>query len=420
MKHLIARTVAASGRHIWLWHHRNVLKKTCRAERPRLLVDVSAIIRHDAQTGIQRVVRAVWSELSKRAEESFEIVPVFAAQSHGYCYAPTDFLYRSRSPVGGPVIAGTGDVFLGLDLSAHLLPKYSRQLRTWRQNGATICVVVYDVLPLVRPEWFSRQAVRRFRKWFDVLRTEVDLAFCISEQVGRELCQELAVAGVVEGPSIARLQMGGDIGASLPSHGVCEAEQALLDRLRFRPAILMVGTVEPRKGYDIALAAFEHLWSARPKDAPDLVIVGRPGWKTERLQRRIRSHPQHGKRLHWLDKVSDEALCGFYDACRAVFMASKAEGFGLPLLEAAAHRRFILARDLPVFREQSLTNVLYFSDDRAAALSERLMDLLGTALRGVAPVIDLPLWSDCVDRLLIEIGLEKRGSAPRTRLREVS
>jgi glycosyltransferase involved in cell wall biosynthesis len=281
-------------------------------------------------------------------------------------------------------------------------------------------VVVYDVLPLVRPEWFSRQAVRHFRKWFDVLRTEVDRVICISDQVGRELCHELAIAGTTDGPSIGRLQMGSDIGASLPSYGVCEAEQRLIDRLRFRPAILMVGTIEPRKGYDIALRAFEYLWSTRPKDAPDLIIVGKPGWKTEGLQRRIRSHPQNGKRLHWLDRVSDEALSDFYEGCRAVFMASRGEGFGLPLLEAAAHRRFILARDLPVFREQSLPHVLYFSDDRAAALGERLMDLLSAAVRGIAPVIDLPTWSDCVDHLLIDIGLEDRESESRTRLREAS
>jgi len=404
----LARRAAASARHAWFWRHRNLLQNAGHGERPRLLVDVSAIIQHDAQTGIQRVVRAVWSELSRRADGFFDVAPVYATQAHGYCYAPPDFLERSRSLSREPVGAGPGDVFLGLDLSAHLLPKYQRQLRGWRRNGATVSLVVYDVLPLVRPEWFSRQSVGHFRKWFEMLRVEADQAICISEQVARELCEELAIAGAIDRPSIGRLHMGGDISASLPSHGMSDATRQLLQGLPFRPAILMVGTIEPRKGYDIALGAFEHLWKTRPKDAPDLIIVGKPGWKTERLQDRLRTHPQHGRRLHWLDRVSDEALCGFYEGCRGVFMTSRAEGFGLPLIEAAAHRRYILARDLAVFREQRLPNVLYFDDDRPTALGERLMDLLNAGQRGPAPATDLPSWTDCVDRLLIEIGTHQR------------
>ena len=375
--------------------------------RQRLLVDVSAIMQHDAQTGIQRVVRAVWSELSRRRDRALDVVPVYATKAHGYCYAPPDFLQRTLSFPREVVAAGKGDVFLGLDLSAHLLPKYRAQLRGWRQAGATVNLVAYDVLPLVRPEWFSRQSVSHFREWFDLLRTEADQAVCISDQVARELCEQLAIAGAIDRPSIGRLQMGGDISASLPSSGLSDATRQLLNRLPFRPAILMVGTIEPRKGYDIGLGAFEHLWETRPKDAPDLIIVGRPGWKTQRLQERLRSHSQFGKRLHWLDNVSDEALCAFYDGCRGVLMASRGEGFGLPLIEAAAHKRFILARDLAVFREQRLPNVLYFEDDRPAALGDRLMHLVDIAHGGPAPAADLPSWSDCVDRLLVEMGLRR-------------
>jgi glycosyltransferase involved in cell wall biosynthesis len=165
----------------------------------------------------------------------------------------------------------------------------------------------------------------------------------------------------------------------------------------------MVGTVEPRKGYDVAVAAFEHLWRTRPIDAPDLVIVGKSGWKTTAFQQYLRSHPERGKRLHWLDSITDEGLCLFYEECRGVFMASRGEGFGLPLIEAAMHGRHILARDLPVFREQGLSNVLYFSDDDPAALSDRLMELVQSGeAKGAA---SLPTWSDCVDGLLRQIGL---------------
>src|SRR5690242_5347994 len=116
-------------RQAWLWRNRRGFGDLLSTDAPRLLVDVSAIMRHDAQTGIQRVVRAVWSELRRRSGAGFEVLPVFANTSHGYCYAPVDFLQSklvTASPT--PVCVRPGDKFLGLDLSAHLLPKYRRQV----------------------------------------------------------------------------------------------------------------------------------------------------------------------------------------------------------------------------------------------------------------------------------------------------
>ena len=126
--------------------------------------------------------------------------------------------------------------------------------------------------------------------------------------------------------------------------------------------VLMVGTIEPRKGYDAALAAFEHLWSEMGEGAPSLMIVGKPDRQTDALQMRIRNHPEHGRRLHWLEEVSDEALAQFYRACDAALLASAGEGFGLPV-RSALHRRWVLVRDLPVFREQRLPNLRYFTED---------------------------------------------------------
>ena len=109
----------------WLWRHRRKFGDWTLPNQPRLLVDVSEIIRHDAQTGIQRVVRAVWLELQRRDGNGFTLVPVYATRSHGYCYAPANFLDFPRiGDLREPVRVHSGDRFLGLDLSAHVLPKY--------------------------------------------------------------------------------------------------------------------------------------------------------------------------------------------------------------------------------------------------------------------------------------------------------
>ena len=200
-------------------------------------------------------------------------------------------------------------MFLGLDLSAHLLPRHQSQLLKWKRSGAALHLMVYDLLPLQNPEWFNAKTTRNFSRWIQWVAVYADSAICISEFVKVELAAWLAArfglpAGALPTSTIV---LGADIEASAPSDGLPPDADFLLARLRTTPAVLMVGTIEPRKGYDQALAAFERLWQ-QPGKAPLLVIAGRPGWKTDALQKTLRAHPQAGKRLIWLDDASDEFL----------------------------------------------------------------------------------------------------------------
>jgi glycosyltransferase involved in cell wall biosynthesis len=396
-----------SARSSWLYRNRQAFRETKCGRRPRLLTDVSVIMRHDAQTGIQRVVRAVWSNLLERSGTTFDLVPVFATHTHGYRFARLDFLglpTAERLP-GETVGVQPGDKFLGLDLSAHLLPTYRRQLSSWREAGATTHLIVYDLLPIYRPHWFNRQTVRNFKRWIEIVRDQCDQALCISDHVAQELEAYLTEFG--RRPNIGRIKLAGDIEGSLPSRGIGDSLAETIDRVRQMPTILMVGTIEPRKGYDVALSAFEYLWQTLGKNAPALVIVGKPGWRTEGLQDLIRRHPEQGKRLFWLENASDDGLGRLYEACSAVFLASHAEGFGLPAMEAAMHGRYVLVRDLPVFREQQLPNLSFFSDDSPPALAMALATLLHRTTSPVAKSA-LPSWDDCVNDLLVELGLQER------------
>lgn len=70
----------------------------------------------------------------------------------------------------------------------------------------------------------------------------------------------------------------------------------------------------------------------------------------------------------WLESVSDEFLQGLYDHAAGLLVTSKGEGFGLPLIEALAHGRRVLARDLPVFRELAAPGITFFNSDSRAKL----------------------------------------------------
>jgi glycosyltransferase involved in cell wall biosynthesis len=193
--------------------------------------------------------------------------------------------------------------------------------------------------------------------------------------------------------------LSGDI-----SKGIDQGQQTeihdLLERVKKRPSILMVGTIEPRKGYAQALSAFEQLW----KEGRDvnLVIVGKTGWKTEDLVLRLRKHPEAGKRLIWVENASDEILFAMYDAVNGLLMASEGEGFGLPIAEAAQFRKPILARNIPVFREVAEGNALYFTGTTGKDLAAAISAWFDLVQKGRAPFSDkIPLlgWPDSARQL---------------------
>jgi len=166
----------------------------------------------------------------------------------------------------------------------------------------------------------------------------------------------------------------------------------------------MVGTLEPRKGYDLAIAAFERLWQTDHTIL--LVIVGKPGWKTEAVQERLRLHVERNKKIFWFNKASDELLQSLYQAATGVLLASEAEGFGLPLIEAMQHGKPILVRDIPVFREITELNATFFDEH---SIDERLEDWLQLIQRHECALHKphLKTWPESVDTLKSILSLTK-------------
>lgn len=387
------------------------------ATTKQLLVDVSVIYQSDARTGIQRVVRSLLLQLLATPLVGYCVCPVFATRQQCYHHASNDQMtWPEHEPESmemipaKPVNAQNGDIFLGLDLAANLLPRHHAQLLGWKRKGVKVHVMVYDLLPLQHPQWFSTKTTRNFQRWIRLLAVYADNAICISESVRCEFSTWMngkfgLHANVLPTSTIV---LGADIAASAPSGGLPVDGEFLLARLRSTPAVLMVGTLEPRKGYDQALAAFELLWDQN-SIAPVLIILGRPGWKTEALQATLRNHAQAGKKLIWLEDASDEFLSRLYGACKGVLSASRAEGFGLPLIEAALHGKPILARDISVFREVQVNGISYFNGDTPAGLAIAITDWLKQS-KVMPPSqypLSLPTWQLSAKQLIKALGLHE-------------
>lgn len=357
---------------------------------PRLYVDVSTIFRHDSGTGIQRVVRALMRYLAAEQGAGFHLVPVVATRKHPYRaltmrqWREQDFAAVRTARALAP---RRGDIFLGLDLSAHLLPRHDLQIGWLKSRGVTVAVLVYDLLPHQMPDYFTKKNVGNFHRWLRMLVRRADRILCISASVRNDVEAFFASAAPksLARPRFTHIPLGGDLASTFPTRGVATAQRALIDRLAGSTLLLMVGTVEPRKGYDVALDAMEILWADDRHRDLCLVLIGQQGWRSAALEKRIADHPERDRRLFRLGDVSDEGLELFYRRCDGVMMMSRAEGFGLPVIEALQHGKPVLARDLPVFRELSdQSGIAYFQDESPPALSDAIARWLVTKPVAVA------------------------------------
>ena len=249
----------------------------------------------------------------------------------------------------------------------------------YRNLGVKIFFLVHDLLPVRMPNMFPPGADAGHAEWLRAI-ANFDGAIGVTKAVADDLSVYLGeknlTAGQRRGFKVAWSHHGADISSAAPSKGLPDDTKRVLGVLKSRPTFLMVGTVEPRKGYLQTLEAFSLLWDQGCE--ANLVIVGREGWvglpdearrTIPETVRRLRNHPELGKRLIWLEGVSDEYLEEIYSACNCLIAASEGEGFGLPLIEAAQHKLPIIARDIPVFREVASEYAYYFDADTPADLA---------------------------------------------------
>lgn len=377
----------------------------------QLLVDISILWRRDAGTGIQRVVRALSEQLTDADIGDYKLCFVAATRRQSYCYLEPDSGNEGRLHMAGRIKPGFGDIFLGLDLSSRILPRHERQVKAWRKKGARICIVVYDLLPARHPQWFGYDPAKHFVQWLHFIGRYADQALCISRTVAQDLDLWLRQAQIKRSGTIDihAFPLGGDLHKSRPTQGMTDGDAADIGRLKDEKFLLMVGTIEPRKGHAVALDAFDQLCRSGQDDIPALVIVGRPGWKSDEVQAKIRSHPKRGKTLFWFEDASDELLDRLYTLCAGVFFPTFAEGFGLPVAESLAHGRPVLVRDIPVFRELSSPLVSYFSDDEPVALAQSVLDWLEDIEKEQKPCQQVLLtWQKSCEVLLGHMKISNR------------
>jgi glycosyltransferase involved in cell wall biosynthesis len=201
--------------------------------------------------------------------------------------------------------------------------------------GAPCVVVVHDAVPWTHPQTLTPRGVAWHRAQVERAAREAALVVVPTQAVADELRRHVRLRDLL----VVGEGVSGDL--TLPPDAAARATRLGLPE----SYLLTVATLEPRKGLDVLLGAL-----ALPQ-APDLPLlcVGQPGWGDLDLDEMATALP--AGRVRVLGRVPDADLAVLLDRATALVVPSRAEGFGLPLLEAMAAGTPVVTSDAPALVE---------------------------------------------------------------------
>ncbi|WNM25512.1 glycosyltransferase family 1 protein [Demequina capsici] len=253
-------------------------------------------------------------------------------------------------------------------------------------------LVVHDLFVLTNPEWYSRRYILTHAPALRAQLRAARAVIAVSEPTAQAVRERFSGTIVIAPNAPSTVFADRTHGSAAPaSHGLAHGEY-----------LLAVGSMDPRKNLPTLADAYSSLPEAARRRCP-LVVVG--GSASIYRDQQI-DWPQE---TVFTGYVSDDDLRALYAGARAVVFPSLAEGFGLPLVEAAAAGApALVVSDIPVFRWICGDGAVYVDP----TVPESVADGLRAAIRGDIPPLTIDLtrfdW-DASARTVAEVCSEVAG-----------
>lgn len=250
---------------------------------------------------------------------------------------------------------GNVDVVHGL---FHLVP---------RTRQAKRLVTIYDLAPFLFPETGRRISNLLHRYLIRSCVKSTDVVFTISHAVKNEVSRFFDVP-------LKKIHVAYP-GVEDIAYEDYTFKNEFLDSLGiFKPYIIFVSTIQPRKGIKTLLDAYTKLRRVHSLHI-QLVVLGNIGWESKAVVETMFRLQQNDELVHLVGKDDWTKLQLIHNA-QALVMPSLYEGFGIPIAEAMNAGCPVIASDIPVFREIAQDAALFFPVGDSSALAEQLCNLL--------------------------------------------
>lgn len=234
------------------------------------------------------------------------------------------------------------------------------------KSPVPLVMTLHDAIGWDHPEWLTRANVTQLHKV--VPRAVANGAHVItsSDYSGDRLAEALGI----ERERITTVPLGIDARFTPDADPQDAARRSELGI--DRPYVFTVGTLQPRKNLEAAIAAFEQLEGGDHA----LAIAGARGWHDSDLLARIEASPAKD-RIVLLGRVDDDALIALYRGADAFVYPSRYEGFGFPPLEAMACGTPVLSTTNTSLAEAVGDAAIEIDPGDPAQIAAALANLLG-------------------------------------------
>jgi len=239
-----------------------------------------------------------------------------------------------------PARPGSGALYLNV---SHYGLEQPRLLERLTARGVRTAAMIHDLIPIAHPEYCSASAAGWHQRRVETLLKHDALIIANSRSTAQDLKTFAHVRGLAK-PRICVAPLGLEpvfTSDLAPSAGG-------------RPYFVCVGTIEPRKNVAFLLTLWRSLAERMGDATPWLVLAGRRGWENEAIIDHLERSPPIRRFVHEVSDLTDDQLAALIKGASALLAPSFAEGFNLPVAEAAALGTPVIASDIPVHRELAL------------------------------------------------------------------
>lgn len=229
-----------------------------------------------------------------------------------------------------------------------------------KPRGATLTVTVHDTVPWTHPETLTPRGVRWHRSTIARAMRTADAVVVPTHAVAVDLADRV--------DSQASVQV-------IP-HAAAAVFSTPQEPAGYPPEYLLaVGTLEPRKGVDVLIAA-AGLLHAEGRSAPPVLLAGPDGWGGLNPRELAATHGLPGDAVRPIGRLPDAELAAVVQGAAAVVVPSLAEGFGLPVLEAMSAGVPVVHSDAAALVEVAGGAGVAVPRGDPRALADALRDLL--------------------------------------------
>lgn len=201
-----------------------------------------------------------------------------------------------------------------------------------KRLGLRIGGYIHDLIPINQPEYCDEGLCHEFLLSFGDSMQVFDFILTNSQHTANEVIAYRKKLGLEPMP-VEAVQLAH---ANKMTEGGSDVWTPKIKALKGKKFAMMVSTIEARKNHKYLVDAWRQFYS-EGLEPPELVFVGRFGWRVNDLMNTLKQSRNFGGKLHILHGLTDGELNKLYRECSFTVFPSYVEGWGLPVGEGLAH-----------------------------------------------------------------------------------